>query len=214
MINTSVNIKKQIKSIRYEERTQDLVIGAIALLTGMFLVMFAGLFLDEYYPNPVTPDDLILDNIDEYEVFVTVGEIAGWLQLVITIGLIVKNNFKRGGEFLFRGGLFYTLRAFAIILNPLAQIQDPVANGSNPILAKFFYKGMFFSGHTGSTFMLYFLNKEKGLWKWIQLALAVTVGISVLLSHSHYSIDVIGGFFAAYFVAHVRLPKFFNHPTN
>ena len=178
------------------------------LAIGIYANFLDGAFLDKYYPNPVRPQDLILDNINEYTIFVKIGEVAGWLQLLLVIITLARKNFKGAGEYLVRSGIFYIFRGFAIILNPLAQIQDPVANGSNPILATLLYKGMFFSGHAGIVFLLFFLHKENNRMKWIKLMIAITVACSVLLSHSHYSIDVVGGILAAYAVSRLRFPDF------
>lgn len=182
--------------------------GVLILALGIFANFLAGQFLDKYYPNPVRPQDLIVDRVDEMSVFVQIGEIAGWMQLIWITITLTKNNFKKTGEYLTRTGLFYMLRAFAVILNPLAQMQDAVANGSNPLLADLFYEGMFFSGHTGVVFLIFFLHKENNLMKWVKFATACIVAVSVILSHSHYSIDVLGGILAAYTLAHITLPKF------
>ncbi len=190
-----------------KEPYKYILVGLMMIALGMLGNYLAGQFLDKYYPNPVTPDDLILDRIDEYSIFVKVGEIAGWMQMIWVVITVTQHNFRRSGEYLSRVGLFYILRAFTIILNPLAQMQDAASNGSNPVLAELFYKGMFFSGHTGVAFLLFFLHKENDKMKWVKFVTACIVGASVLLSHSHYSIDVVGGILAAYFIAHIKLPK-------
>lgn len=182
-------------------------IGFAFLGIGMYANFLGGAFIDDHFTNLVTPHDLILDNVDEYPVFVKIGELAGWLQLILVIATLARKEFRGAGMYLAKAGIFYTFRGMTIILNPLAQIQDPVANGSNPVLAELFYKGMFFSGHTGIAFLLFFLHKENNVMKWVKLGVACLVGVSVLLSHSHYSIDVVGGILAAYAVSRIKIPK-------
>ena len=59
-------------------------------------------------------------------------------------------------------------------------------------LNTFIYQGelnadLFFSGHTGLLFILYFLSEKK----WYFLVLGVTLGILLMIQRVHYSIDVL-----------------------
>jgi len=58
-------------------------------------------------------------------------------------------------------------------------------------------KDLFFSGHTGTLFLLFLLAENKTL-KTIFLILTLMVGTAVLLQHVHYSIDVFVAPFVAY----------------
>lgn len=58
-------------------------------------------------------------------------------------------------------------------------------------------KDLFFSGHTATLFMLYLVS-EKKILKNIFLISTIFVGISVLLQHIHYVIDVFAAPFFAY----------------
>lgn len=189
-------------------KTRNLYIGLSLLLFSGVLSYLVGMFLDEHYPNPVEPEDVILDNIKEQHFFVIVYEIFIPIQLGLLIFGLYKDRFVRAGEVMGRYGLFYILRSISMLVTPLGQLQDPLVNGSNPFLAPIFYKGMFFSGHTGLAFLVFFFDNGKNkVLKILKLFIAVAIGISLILSHSHYSIDIIGGFLAAYFVSHVSLRK-------
>lgn len=58
-------------------------------------------------------------------------------------------------------------------------------------------KDLFFSGHTGTLFLLFLLVENKYL-KTIFLAATILVGSAVLLQHVHYSVDVFVAPFVAY----------------
>jgi hypothetical protein len=98
-------------------------------------------------------------------------------------------------------GLMVIFRTIAMYLTPLEapatllMLDDPFVQlfGKGQILTK----DLFFSGHTGTLFLLFLLTKNKIL-KIIFLASAATVGIAVLLQHVHYSIDVFVAPFVAY----------------
>jgi hypothetical protein len=86
---------------------------------------------------------------------------------------------------LFRTGAMYLLP-----LNPppdMIPLNDPFVQifGSGEILTK----DLFFSGHTSTLFLL-FLVADNRILKSVFLTFAVIIGISVLLQHVHYSIDV------------------------
>ena len=98
-------------------------------------------------------------------------------------------------------GLMVIFRIFAMYLTPLEApgtlllLDDPFVQlfGKGEILTK----DLFFSGHTGTLFLLFLLAKDK-IFKIIFLISAGTVGTAVLLQHVHYSIDVFIAPFVAY----------------
>jgi hypothetical protein len=74
------------------------------------------------------------------------------------------------------------------------------------VIAQSMYKGMFFSGHTGSAFTQTFFEKQR-LLRRLHIVLAFLQGFSLLASHSHYTIDVFAAFFVAYFVTHFEFKR-------
>jgi membrane-associated phospholipid phosphatase len=91
-----------------------------------------------------------------------------------------------------------TVTLFLLPLNPppgMLPLNDPFVQmfGHGQILTK----DLFFSGHTSTLFLL-FLTAQKKILKGIFLSSAVIVGISVLLQHVHYSIDVFTAPFFSY----------------
>jgi len=91
-------------------------------------------------------------------------------------------------------------RTIAMYLTPF-EAPERILLLNDPFV-QFFAKGdiltkdLFFSGHTGTLFLVFLLAENKTL-KTIFLILTILVGSAVLLQHVHYSVDV----FVAPFVA-------------
>ena len=98
-------------------------------------------------------------------------------------------------------GLMVIFRTIAMYLTPFAApessilLNDPFVQlfGEGKILTK----DLFFSGHTGTLFLLFLLADNKK-FKTVFLAATILVGLAVLLQHVHYSIDVFVAPFIAY----------------
>ena len=73
----------------------------------------------------------------------------------------------------------------------LIPLIDPflakVAYGGNAV----FVKDLFFSGHTSTLAIVYFIEKGKSL-KTVLLLLTLVIGLLLIWQHIHYTIDVIG----------------------
>ena len=104
--------------------------------------------------------------------------------------------------------LFRTAAMYLLPLNPppdMIPLNDPFVQifGSGEILTK----DLFFSGHTATLFLLFMIAHNRIL-KVIFFSFAVIVGISVLLQHVHYSIDVFSAPFFSYtsvkFAAYIK----------
>jgi membrane-associated phospholipid phosphatase len=94
--------------------------------------------------------------------------------------------------------LFRIAAMYLLPLNPpsdMLPLNDPFVQmfGTGEILKK----DLFFSGHTSTLFLIFIIAKER-IQKSLFLFLALFVGISVLLQHVHYSIDVFTAPFFAF----------------
>jgi len=98
-------------------------------------------------------------------------------------------------------GLMLIFRTIAMYLTPF-EAPETIILLNDPFV-QFFAKGdiltkdLFFSGHTGTLFLVSLLAENKTL-KTIFLILTILVGFAVLLQHVHYSVDVFVAPFVAY----------------
>ena len=91
-----------------------------------------------------------------------------------------------------------TIRSFFLILTHLQTPPDAIILTFPNILSNlFFYNDMFFSGHTAMIFLGFFLSDNKKI-KYVFLFGSIIMGITSLLVHHHYSIDVFAAFFITY----------------
>jgi hypothetical protein len=78
--------------------------------------------------------------------------------------------------------------AWLALVNPITAI---VGDGAGVYLTK----DMFFSGHIATTFMLFLFSRRLGgRAPYVFLALQILSLAVVLLSHLHYSIDIVGAY--------------------
>jgi hypothetical protein len=127
-----------------------------------------------------------------------------FLLIYLSLILFIVTSFNKPDKLMiaFQAyGLMVIFRIIAMYLTPLAapetslMLNDPFVQlfGKGQILTK----DLFFSGHTGTLFLLFLLAENKTL-KIIFLIVTLTVGTAVLLQHVHYSIDVFVAPFFAY----------------
>jgi membrane-associated phospholipid phosphatase len=58
--------------------------------------------------------------------------------------------------------------------------------------------GYFFSGHTGLTFLMALIFWHEKRWRYLYIIISMVFGVSVLLAHVHYSIDVLAAPYMTY----------------
>jgi membrane-associated phospholipid phosphatase len=72
--------------------------------------------------------------------------------------------------------------------------------GKDLFLSFFSGNDFFFSGHTGLPFLMALVYWKNKILRVLFLILSVMFGITVLLSHLHYSIDVLAAFYITFCV--------------
>jgi len=100
--------------------------------------------------------------------------------------------------------LFYIIRSFSITLThigPSPEQSPLVLNSLNKIFV--FGGDLFFSGHTGLPFLMALIFWKNKALRYSFLFASIVAGVSVLLGHLHYSIDVFAAFFITYGIFHM-----------
>jgi hypothetical protein len=169
----------------------------------MCLILYTNIqIMKDLFPNPPQPPDLMFKYLPEMKIFIPISEGLISFHILLVLFILWQGRFEELPKVVFLVVTMYVIRAFTIILTPLGQIQDPSVNFSEShILAQTFYQGMYFSGHTGITFTTAFYLKGRRL-RPVLFLLASAQGFSLVASHSHYTIDIVGAIFVAYFVSH------------
>jgi hypothetical protein len=95
--------------------------------------------------------------------------------------------------------LFIIVRSGFMLFTHLGVPYDAVKFTSPGILQLFdFTNDLFFSGHTGLPFLGFLIFKQHKRIRYFMLISSIILGITVLLMHIHYSIDVFSAFFITF----------------
>jgi membrane-associated phospholipid phosphatase len=207
----------------YEELRQPVFVKRMLWNIGFAIIMVVSIYLNiqflrTNYPAPPQPPDLLLDLIPRNDLFILIGELFSSLQVGVVLLLFVsaRHRFRQLPRLMFLLILMYMIRGFVIVLTPLGQIRPPVeAYAADHFIAQNFYHGMFFSGHTASALIqVMFFHQFTVRWfrrrlhlSYLILPLALVQIVSLLISHQHYTIDIVGGFLIAYFVTQFDFMK-------
>lgn len=180
--------------------------GLILFVVSLFVSNAATNFATERAGSNVP--DLIISNIPVFNVDFIVNEVAmGYALFVFIVVLFFQP--KTMPFVLKSAALFIFIRSAFIMLTHLG----PFPTHSYIDQASFFSplnigSDFFFSGHTGLPFLIALIFWKNKLMGYVSLSASILFGISVLLGHLHYSIDVFAAFFITYTIF-VIAQKFF-----
>lgn len=197
--------------------------GIIFFTSALIVQHFAYGYIDHrVVGTPV--GDLLLDNLPALDVDFFIIQGALILSLVIWILLLyypeyVSFSLKAMGVFLIVRSFFITLTHLGVNLHQIDldtssigfSIYDFLYNAKNDF---------FFSGHVGATFLFALIFQKKVFWRNFFLISSFVLGVSMVLGHMHYSIDVFAAPFMTYsifvmakffFKTDVALIKDFSH---
>ncbi|OGR88732.1 MAG: hypothetical protein A3J74_07300 [Elusimicrobia bacterium RIFCSPHIGHO2_02_FULL_57_9] len=128
----------------------------------------------------------------------------GWLALNLYAGGAAIAYYPRRIPFLlFVLSLFLAIRGVFIFLSPIGHPTGMMDMSKLDFLFSYligtwtFQNEFVFSGHTSIPF-LFFLFFETFWLKLLLLSGSIVMAVCVLLSHNHYSVDVLGAYFVSY----------------
>jgi hypothetical protein len=158
------------------------VYNTIFLIISIVLALVAKQYADSFEGTPIP--DLILDHIPyvNTDFFFYQG---AFILLAIVLALFIR--MPRYIPFTFASvALFYLIRSGFMVTTHLPAASAISGND------------LFFSGHTGLPFLFSLIFWKHTTFRYIFIAASGIAGVSVLLSHVHYTIDVLGAYFITY----------------
>jgi hypothetical protein len=199
--NTRSSLLPEItRSLVLVIKSKFFYIGLLSLATGAALNLASQTYLHNYMSDGKTLpmlSDLILDNLPVIDLSLIYDIFCLVIFLVVAIYIVHKKDYNRLPYILLLCGIFFIIRGIFIVLTPFG--NPPEFLGSDPLFNGFskFELGVYPSGHVGNSYLLLLLVNNK-TYKYILTFCLLVIIIALFLSHGHYSIDMLSGFFFAY----------------
>ncbi len=200
---SSLETKKPVSKMRYYA---SLLEAVIVFILSIFITHYASKFAEVKASSHV--DDLILSNVPVFNVEFFFVHVAIMLVLFV-VALCLK--FRPAAPFILKTvSLFIVIRAIFVSLTHIGPYPTKLELESN--LLNFITSGndLFFSGHTGLPFLIALVFWNHLYVRTLFLTASGVFGLTVLLAHLHYSIDVFAAFFITYSIYHIALKLFKN----
>lgn len=189
------------KNFWSEYNMQSFLLGVLLFLSALIIQHFSYSYIEERIA--VTPvRDLLLDNLPtvNLDFFIVQGSLLA--TLVIIILLLTNPNYL---PFSLKSlALFLIVRSFFISLTHLGADLNQITLNSNSIgfvFYDFLYNAkndFFFSGHVGISFLFALIFWTRPFWRNIFIVISFIFGITMILAHMHYSIDIFAAPFITY----------------
>src|SRR4030042_4669415 len=175
-------------------------IGLLAIIAGAALNFASQTYLHNYMIQGKTLpmlSDLILDNLPVVDLSLMYDLLCLVIILIVAVYIIHKKDYKRLPYIMLLSGIFFIVRGIFIVLTPFG--NPPEFLGSNPLFNGWskFELGVYPSGHVGNSFLLLLLVNDR-IYRYILIFFLLAIIFALFLSHGHYSIDILSGFFFAY----------------
>jgi hypothetical protein len=183
----------------------SVVLSLLAFILSLVASSYAVVFSTDHASAAVT--DLILSNIPAFDVDGIY--VYGVVCLIAFIAALCLAFPRRVPFMLYSLALFFIIRAMFVTLTHLGPISPHTRIDFGATVQRMFFgDDYFFSGHTGSPFLMALIYWREWFLRYVFLFWSALFGAVVLLGHLHYSIDVFGAFFITYTIYHLALYLF------
>ncbi len=201
------------------------VVLSFAFRFGCYGLMLWLVLWNEARPAPSLPDAVL--QVVPYVAWIDRHNYLLWLASYVPVGLLLlKVDAERFIRYMVTAGLLAVVRGVCIAATGLGPVRGADVNAglsddartsafwqlANPFgffspggsAHVYLTKDLFFSGHTGTTFLLLLY-----VWKYPRLRAVMAVGhvlvvASLFFSHLHYTIDVLGAYAITFSLFAVR----------
>jgi hypothetical protein len=196
-----LKIFKKHEGFWTSENKKSLILALVLMLLAIIIQIGLGKrsMYQSISSNPAK--DLFLDNLPVINTQFIVIQIA--LLFWIFCWFLIALNPKYILFSIKACALFIIIRSFFMNLTPLAVYPhyipfEPKYIGYGFYNTLTFEGNFFFSGHVGFPFLLALIFWDNKFWRKFFIFSSIFFGASVLLAHSHYSIDVFASPFITY----------------
>ncbi|MDD5318791.1 MAG: phosphatase PAP2-related protein [Candidatus Pacebacteria bacterium] len=194
------NLSERHKKIWDKATAKSFGLASLFLLGALIFQKLADTYVLTLKEPPVS--DILLNVIPSLDIDSFIIQSVLLFTLIVVVLFLVKPKYINFG--IKSIALFVLTRSFFITLthfgaNPHQIVFDPNSFGYG--LYNFLYNthnDFFFSGHTGFPFLMAFIFWPEKRWRQAFFIISFVFGISVLLGHIHYSIDVFAAPFITY----------------
>ena len=174
--------------------------GLIFFALSVIINYYANLFAIEKSSNAVT--DLLLNVLPVVDTNLLFFE-GSLLFIAFVAGLLFKE--PKAIPFTLKSvALFVVIRAGFVTLTHYGPFPDRAVMDNYDLIDSFTSSAdLFFSGHTGLPYLLALIFWRERPLRLLFLGSSIVAGVSVLLAHYHYSIDVASAFFITFGIYHI-----------
>jgi hypothetical protein len=204
---------QEYKTFFSTQRIRSLFISIFFLACALVLQFYAGNYTALHATTPV--GDIFLDNIPVINLNPIIIEGALWAILFSCVLMLFRPRYIL---FILKTvTVFVVVRSFFMVITHVGIYPGQTVPGpgffDHLYVVLNLQTGYFFSAHTGLTFLMALIFWNEKFWRYIFICLSLLFGISVLLAHVHYSIDVFAAPFMTYGIFKLS-EYFFKKNTN
>lgn len=200
-------IRKEYKELFTRKHIRSLLVSLVILGLAVVFQFYASIYSTRVSSNFV--HDLFLDNLPVVNLNAIIVEgalaaIAGSIILLLLKPRYLVFTLKAVAIFIATRAVFVAVTHLGIYpgqVNPGTGFFDQIYVGLG------LEAGFFFSGHTGLSCLMALIFWDERFWRYLYIVLAIVFGISVLLAHVHYSIDVLAAPYMTYSI--FKLSQYF-----